>query len=190
MVERLNDKSGVLDIKTIFAIIVLTGLVLLCSGERISAHSLGESFEAVAGAYLIDVGYDPASFEAGFTNRFEFELWDALAEADDYDTRAPALYDLVWVRVLRDKRVQLATGIAKPPYGPVTLLYTFSEPGEYVLSVSYRRGDDTIAEKEFPFFVSQGRSSSSVLTPSILWLCTGVVIGVLLSKVAKRYRIG
>lgn len=147
-------------------------LFLLACAARVDAHGLGASFEATSTPYIVDVGYDPVDFVAGYSSRFGLEL---LNEARDI-----LEYDHAWVRITREGVTVLATGIAKQSLGPTTLLYVFQTPGEYTLHVSYRTEEDVLAEASFPIqVVEDGRFGS--FSP---WIAAAFVAGFLLATVA------
>ena len=113
----------------------------------VQAHSSGLSFEATSTPYIVDIGYDIVSFYAGESVRFDFTLKDE--KTDDEET-----FDHVWIRILRDSKTLLATGIRKQEIGPTTLLFVFPLEGLYTLETSYRSADgEDIAKATFPISV-------------------------------------
>lgn len=142
------------------------------------AHETGASFTATTTQYAIDIGYDPASFVAGQSVRFDFVL-------NEEKTDAPVAFDQVWVRITDADNTLLATGLLHQSIGPTTLLYVFSDPGSYKLESSFRNADgDEIAAATFPIHVQslrQGYWSYGILLNCGV-LIAGVVLGVVLAK--------
>lgn len=163
-------------IRTIQLLFLIAALVPFSQAD---AHALGASFEATSTPYLIDVGYDPEVFETQRSARFDFELRDL--ESRDYVT-----YDHVWVRIIREKRTLLATGVRRQDIGPTTLLYLFGEPGTYMLEVSYRRIDgEEFASTSFPLTVVPGKDDFPTwwIVPSIIALFVGAGISMVLFRI-------
>ncbi|MCE9541465.1 hypothetical protein K8R03_02800 [Candidatus Kaiserbacteria bacterium] len=149
-----------------FAITLLTVCgALLSVTERASAHVVGLSWTATTSPYVIDIGYDPNEFQVGLSARFDFQL----LEEKNSDITA---YDHVWVRLVRNEKTLLATGIRQQQLGPTTLLYSFLDAGTYKIEASFRdkEGND-MAVASFPFSISSSGSGGSVL-PS-----TGIFLG-------------
>jgi len=116
------------------------------------AHSTGESFEKKVGDYLVDIGYDPAIFEAGISNTFSFGLVNAQTE-EEID------FDYVWVRIEQEGQTDFASGIKKQELGATTMIYTFPEITTYDISVRYQKGDEIIAETSVPINVVKSSNS-------------------------------
>ena len=136
---------------------------------QVRAHALGASLEATSSPYFIDIGYDPLEFTTGFNSRFDFELRDLSRDLLDYGH--------VWVRIAQGKRTVLATGIAHQSLGPTTLLYTFDQPGDYTLNVSYREGGDVLAEATFPLKVYPDPEESTVSLAALAAFLGGLIAG-------------
>lgn len=147
------------------------------------AHTLGASLEATSTPYFIDVGYDPDPMETGSSVRFEFELRNSThALITDYD--------YVWVRVVRDRQTHFASGIHRQFLGPTTLLYTFDQPGAYILDVGFRAEEgDEIAHAEFTFDVANPQEKHNikfiVWGPALLAALIGV-FAVLYLRAGRR----
>lgn len=126
-------------------------LVLFCfvllSPIAAQAHGNGASFEREVGPYRVDVGYDPAALSAGAMQVFDIALIDATTENQ-------VKVEEIWVRITGGARTLLASGLRESEFGKTTLLYAMPEDGEYALHVSFRRGQDTLAEASFPFLVA------------------------------------
>ncbi len=165
-----------------------TPLVLLCiliffsSFGVARAHGSGSSFEKVVGAYLVDVGYDPASLEVDSTVRFDFTLRGATSSEE-------IQFSDVWVRIEKEKKTVFASGIHRSEFGKTGLLYTFGEPGTYTIYARFQNNEDTIVETSFPLDVSGASSlegKSWAPDKSVLWGVFGLIVGVVLSFVIKR----
>lgn len=155
--------------RVLFCILLL--FLAVAPYSIVNAHSLGYSLEATSSPFFIDIGYDEPTFEAGRASRFEFEL---RAEED----LAFEHFDHVWVRVMRERKTLLATGVRFQTFGPTTLLYTFPEQGTFALSVSYRTADgEELAANEFSITVVEGERvfpapylvGGVILTPLLLF---------------------
>jgi hypothetical protein len=150
------------------------------------AHTTGAYWHQQEGAYFADVGYDPATFQAGMYTRFDFNI---LHESDNSN----ADFAEVWVRILNKdtKDTLLATGIWHEPIGPTTLLYDFLQPGNYILDTSFRDGSgNEIVDAQFPITVAPGSGSLFWPTISLIIAClcgaSLAIGGVFLSKRFRR----
>lgn len=133
-------------------------LGVLCAPMAAYAHGDEASFEAPAGNYIADIGYDPTVFTAGYYTRFDFNL----KTAKGVDGRAVP-FDEVWVRIKDQDNTYLAAGIRKESVGPTTLLYYFASPGKYSLEASFRNANgDEVAAVSFPIVVSPSATSSQL----------------------------
>lgn len=170
----------------IVGVVVCSLLILSLSTSPAIAHVSGASWNATSTPYIIDVGYTPDRFVAGEYAVFDFLLW-----RDAANVGKPVDFTEAWVRVLRDKETLLATGIRRQQLGPTTLLYTFANPGEYSLSVSFRnQKSDELAAAEFRFKVLS-KDSSWKLGSYLLVLIAlgiGVSIGVGFSKLRNAFK--
>ncbi len=155
---------------------MLVGTCIVLPGFA-AAHAGGASFETESGAYTIDIGYEPETFETARYVRFDFDL---LRED------APAAYDDVWVRVLREDRTEFATGIRRQPVGPTTMLYTFHEAGVYTLEASYRAGGQEIATGSFTVEVAQSEGDRDSYALSVATALMGALFGALVVTVLRR----
>jgi hypothetical protein len=144
--DRMHDRSTLTKASAALALAFLLAPVLA------AAHQGGASWEKEMDGYRIDVGYDPNAHVSGASDVFDFALFDA-------ERLAPVPVDELWVRLVRDERTVLATGLRSDPVVQSTLLYAFEKEGEYVLHVSFRRGGATLAEAAFPFTVAPGERS-------------------------------
>lgn len=134
--------------------IILSSLaaVLLCVPLVAAAHASGVSWEREINGYRIDIGYDPNAQIRGASDVFDFTLYDV-------ERQRPVEADELWVRLVRDGRTVLATGLKSDPVVRSTLLYAFEQEGDYVLHASFRQDGETLAEGEFPFAVALGERS-------------------------------
>jgi hypothetical protein len=163
---------------------------IICVGGAgiVFAHTTGAYWHQADGKYLVDVGYDPSTFQAGIYTRFDFNILHA-SDSSNAD------FAEVWVRILKSdtKDTLLATGIRHEPIGPTTLLYEFLQPGEYLFDASFRDGNgDEIVDAQFPITVAPADGSLFVFTAWILcaFVCGGTVgvAGILLWKRFRRAR--
>ena len=159
-------------------ILSILGIVLACAPFVVRAHNAGASWERSVGNYTIDVGYDPVDIVAGQSVRFDFNLWGDTAKTKTVE------FAEVWTRITQNKDTLLATGIHEQPFGPTTLLYTFVQPGDYVLEVSFRSTNgDEIAAATFPFSGSGGAPK----VPLLFVLVVGI-LGVVLVYAASLFK--
>lgn len=135
------------------------------------AHNSGASLEKSVPPYIVDIGYDPVSPVAGDRLLFDFTLVDTAS------TSIP--FDYVWVRIEKEKRTILATGIAKAAYGPTSLLYAIPEDlsGELQLFVRYQRGDESLAEADFIMSIAPKETPLTDYIPIVGAIVLGCVIG-------------
>lgn len=159
---------------------VCAGTLVLLMAGNVSAHSSEVSFEATSTPYLIDVGYDPEEFMAGYASRFDFDLREESGLITDYD--------YVWVRITKEKRALFATGIERQMLGPTTLVYTFNTPGDYVLHVSYRQGADVMAEASFTFTVLANDAGPVLPRDGLMGFGGGTVFGIAAISIWLRLR--
>lgn len=147
-------------------------LVLLVLGvvQSAHAHALGASFEAQVGEYLVDIGYDPDPPVAEDTLLLDLNLWreQNVSSAD---------FDSAWVRLEQGGKTILATGVARPEFGPMTVLLKLpSEPGEAKLHVRFERKATTdwvVADTSFDFVIAP---SPEAPHPPIVWGIVGFVV--------------
>lgn len=152
---------------------VATIIITLAIPVLLAAHGNGASFERQSGSYLIDIGYEPESPEAGQQIKFDFSL---LRQSDGEEHP----YSHVWVRVLQEDRTVFASGIHRQDIGQTTLLYVFEEEGEYVLEASYRNESGEIASAKFPLTVAPA-DGAFVAEDDVLPALAGLVAGVVLA---------
>ena len=169
---------------------VLSAFVFACvvgfvaSPAIATAHATGASYNQTIGAYTADIGYDPVTFTAGESTRFDFKLWKGATTSGE---EAP--FAQIWIRIVRDKNSVLATGLWDQPIGPTTLLYEFETPGNYVLEASYRdaSGND-IAVASFPISVMAANQNSLLANIAICasLIALGAFAGILVMKYFYR----
>ena len=135
------------------------------------AHNSGASLEKSVPPYIVDIGYDPVSPVAGDRLLFDFTLVDTAS------TSIP--FDYVWVRIEKDSRTILATGIAKAAYGPTSLLYAIPEDlsGELQLFVRYQRDDESLAEADFLLNIAPKEAPLTDYIPVVGSLVLGSMLG-------------
>lgn len=100
--------------------------------SMLSGHNSGASLKKSVSPYIVDIGYDPVSPVAGGRLLFDFTLVDTALMSIPFD--------YVWVRIEKDKRTILATGITKAEYGPTALLFAIPDDlsGEFKLFARYQ----------------------------------------------------
>lgn len=162
-----------------FIYYVLALLFFLGGVSVANAHGTGESFERQVGSYVIDVGYDPATFTTGEPTRFDFGLWNE-------DKTVAADFKTAWVRIARPGKDVLFTGyLGFPSFGSVGMVYVFADSGPYELTARFENNDGTIAEATIPFTVEEGAkgqqvlSQSGVVSGSIGFLLGAIVVWIL-----------
>ena len=138
----------------------------------ILAHGGGESLEKVVGEYKVDIGYDPATLEAGSRSSFDFDLiLNETGERSEFSD--------IWLRIMKGKQTVFASGVHKPSFGNTTMVYTFAEGGEYSLDVRFQNEGGKIAEASFPLTVQSTPSATGLGSGiSFLWLAIGAAMGV------------
>ena len=133
------------------------------------AHVTGASWELKQDGYVVDVGYDPTTFDAGSYTRFDFNL---KKESDSSQVD----FAEVWVRIIKDKDTYLATGLRHEPIGPTTLLYVFPQAGSYTLEASFRTDDGTeLTVASFPISATSDAGTSLSI---VVFLLVGILVGI------------
>lgn len=146
----------------------------------VQAHSGGASFEEKIGEYFIDIGYDPAAPTAGENILLDLNLWKEkdISLAD---------FDSAWVRLEQGGKTILATGVARPEFGTMTVsLKLPSEPGEMTLHVRFEEKGSTepiVAEKSFTFPIAP---SPSAPLPPLVWAIVGFGVGAVVVFLMRR----
>jgi hypothetical protein len=147
------------------------------------AHGSGVSHEATDGAYFIDIGQEPTRLIDTDNAMFDFGLSHA-------DTKEAAPFDHMWVRILKEGDIVLATGIRKQAFGPTTLLYSFPGAGGYSFEVSFRTKDgETMAKTSFSVDVTAAKNSFMSRTWQFLLAFSAVILAFGLYAIlrAKRF---
>jgi len=158
--------------------------VALLAAELAYAHGDGASFEAQVGEYFMDIGYEPEVPVAGETLLLDLNLWreQNVSRAD---------FDSAWVRLSQDGKTVLATGVAKPDLGPMTVLVQLPEDaGDLSLDVRFeKRGleDWVVAEKTFTFS-SESQKSSPLTSENFIQIALGFALGALVAFLGMRAR--
>ena len=156
---------------TLFLVLSFLGTSFLFTNFAL-AHGGGESLEKVVGEYRIDIGYDPAIIEAARPSFFDFDLLFN-------ETGGRSEFSDIWVRIMKGKQTVFASGVHKPSFGNTTMVYTFSEGGEYSIDVRFQNEGGKIAEASFPLTVQSTPSATgSGSGISFLWLVIGAAMGV------------
>ncbi len=152
-------------------VVILVFLFLILSVNSAFSHGFGASFEKTVSKYFIDVGYDPFEMTEGDQTTFSFTiLTDSTKDLVEFDS--------VWVRIMDGKRAILATGIDAGINSAPTLIYTFPREGEYTLFVRFEKGDETLAEADFPMtVVREEEDGLGKLVPLVSVAC-GILIGI------------
>jgi len=126
---------------------------VVASPLSVSAHNVGRSFEQEVGNYFIDIGSSELSIRAGEPAAFDFDI---LAK----DSKEPAPFASVWVRVEDGRKLLFAGGIAKASIGKTVMTYSFPHKGAFTLSVRFQSEGGSLAEASFPLTVEQPLSAS------------------------------
>lgn len=168
---KFFDLSTASGIAAVCAITLALSMGLLFSPTLIHAHNSGASLEKLVPPYIVDIGYDPVSPVAGDRLLFDFTLVDTAS------TSIP--FDYVWVRIEKDGRTILATGITKATYGPTSLLYAIPDDlaGELKLFARYQKGDDSLAEADFILVVAPKEVPITAYIPLAVAAASGCMIG-------------
>ena len=148
----------------------LLGMVLMFPGLAFT-HGTGQSLEKVLGEYRVDIGYSPPILEARDPSIFDFDL---LLD----ETSERAVFSGIWVRIVQGKKTVFATGIHKPDFGNITMVYSFPEKGDYELIVRFQNEGEKIVEGSFPIEV-QGGVETSEPGISFPWFAIGIFIGII-----------
>ncbi|HEY9480880.1 MAG TPA: hypothetical protein VIR98_01435 [Candidatus Paceibacterota bacterium] len=128
-------------------------VTILCASfpSFVLAHSTGESFEKVIGAYKVDIGYGDAA--PGEAATFDLKLFDASGES-----KIP--FDNAWVRIERDGKTFFAGPIANQTFGVPAFSIAFPTEGSYEVSVRFTNGQNVLAEATFPYQVEADEDAS------------------------------
>lgn len=116
-------------------------------------HGFGQSYEEVVDGYQVDIAYDPPTIASGESMRLDFAIYDE-------KSGVPIEFSDVWLRIEKEKRTVFASGIHRPEFGPIGVLYTFPEEGIYTVSVRFQRDEEALTEVTFPLEILKGEGSS------------------------------
>lgn len=180
---KFFDLSTASGVAAVCAATITLSISLLLSPVVIHAHNSGASLEKLVPPYIVDIGYDPVSPVAGDRLLFDFTLVDTAS------TSIP--FDYVWVRIEKDSRTILATGITKATYGPTSLLYAIPDDlsGELKLFARYQKGDDSLAEADFILAVAPKEVPITAYVPLVVAAITGCAFGLAALWVYTRRRV-
>lgn len=169
-------------LRIVYGALIVLGAFHVVFPEVLYAHNSGASLEKSVPPYIVDIGYDPVSPVAGDRLLFDFTLVDTAS------TSIP--FDYVWVRIEKDKRTILATGITKAEYGPTSLLFAIPDDlsGELKLFARYQRDDDALAEADFTMMVAPKKTPISAYVPLGVATVVGCVLGIGATGVLMRRR--
>jgi len=156
---------------------LLLATMLFVTPFFIFGHATGESLEQEVDGYLIDIGYSVTEFIANSAVVFEFNLLNENDEFVDYSN--------VWLRIVKDDRTILATGIHNAEFGGARITYIFTEPGAYEISARYEEGVDSIAEATFPIEVLPNPNGGSG-NVNIIFLVIAGIVGIGVGAIATR----
>jgi len=145
--------------------------VLFVGIALVRAHGSGASFEKQVDDVLIDVGYSVEEFSTDSSVVFDFGLKDS--------TETKVLFTDVWVRIVKDTSTVFATGVHNARLGGAIMTYTFSESGNYELSVRYQNDGESVAAAVFPLSVEKSSNGKGDEISSLKNLILGF-LGVLL----------
>jgi hypothetical protein len=146
------------------------------------AHTSGASYEQLVGEYQIDIGYDPPAPFGGDRLVFDFGTFSRNGE--------PADFDYVWVRIEDDVRTVLATGVVQAEFGPTSLLYSLPNDaeGEYRVHARYQKGNEVLAEVEFPIQILRSPEITRELRNRIILDGLVILLAISALLVAVRYK--
>jgi len=181
---KLQYTSTVSVTASTYAAFLVISACLLFSPGVIFAHNSGASLEKSVPPYIVDIGYDPVRPVAGDRLLFDFTLVDTAS------TSIP--FDYVWVRIEKDKRTILATGVTKAEYGPTSLLYAIPDDlsGEMKLFARYQKGDAALAEADFTLSISPKEVPLTSYIPSGITAVSGCALGFGVALMLTRRRYG
>lgn len=144
------------------------------------AHNLGASHEEIVGQYLIDIGYDPIAPVGGDQLLLDLNLWDKEKEQ-------AVEFSSAWVRIEREGKTLLATGVHRPEFGAMTVLTRLPpEGGEVLVSVRFESGLESIAETRFPLTVAPEEKPAIGVRESF-FIGAGVLCGVIFTLLYLFY---
>lgn len=153
---------------------VLVSLIIFLSySVLVSAHGTGASFEKNIGNYKVDIGYDPMTFSAGQSQRFDFNIYDTKSDS-------PVNFSDVWVLISQGNKTVFAGGIYKSDLGVAGMTFVFPKEGDYILDVRFENNSNTIVEVTFPITVLEGEVSGTNVSTnksSFLGLLVSAIIG-------------
>lgn len=148
----------------LFLLVVCT---LFLASHAVQAHGVGIELTSQSGAFTVDIATNASEFSTRTPTLFDFSLL-SIAE------QAPADFDTLWVQIKRGEHVELVGTLSALQKKKPTLLYRFSEAGEYTLRALYYKKEELIAEGSFSLEVS-GDDEKKDTFPIIL--ITGVLLG-------------
>lgn len=158
--------------KNILIITGLTALFLMVGLVGVStvlAHSFGKSIEKEVDGYLVDIGYNAQSFEAGDPVRLDLNL---LKDGD------PVEFSDVWLRINKGPKTIIAGNLGRPPLGKTGITLVMPEGGDYTFNARFMNDGETIVEFSDSLSVSgSAGGSSQSLTKLIIIGIIGVLAG-------------
>ena len=137
-------------------------ILILNSGNLVSAHGTGATFEEEKDGYFVDIGYsEPAPVELQ-PLRFDFSTHVATTSEAASDDE---VFTDVWVRIAQDRTLFFSGGINKPNFGPTGFTYIFPQAGEYQITARFQNDGETVVESTFPLIVAAETPSKKPLDP-------------------------
>lgn len=147
--------------------------------SNVFAHGFGKSLEAQVDGYLVDIGYDPENGTALQTHVYDISLLNS-------ETKEAVEFTDVWVRISKDKKTYLATGISKARIGKTTLAYIYPDAGNYQMSVRFQNGKDKIVETVFDLSVVENKDQSKTKIPSWGFVLVGLFLGGIITFITRK----
>lgn len=132
---------------------LLFGIALVSAYDAQAHGPETSSLEKRVGEYLVDIGHSPQVISAGSSITFDFNLLNAKTEEQ-------LSFTDIWVRIERERQTIFASGLHKPQFGALTMIYTFPRGGGYDLKIRFQKENEALAEATFPFSVAASAASS------------------------------
>lgn len=160
----------------------IVSLLLFLSPALAFAHGDRPSFEAKAGPYLIDIGYDNIGFRPGEEVVLDFDLFT------ESGALAFAPFTTIDVTVTKDERTVLTEQLTNEPTHIPTFSLTFPQSGEYTLGVSYKQNGEELAFAVFPVSVQENNGAPGRIMNVANYVIAIVLVLVALYAILQSWR--
>ena len=153
----------------LFLLLLFTFLLLFANGlETQAVQEVGE--------YTFELGYEPTSPVARERTVFSIIIHDAADE--------PVATPL-WIQIADEDNILLSsTHFHTDTEGPLLLVYTFPNPGEYEMTVSFSKNNQQILTR-FPLTIASPKPHIASITDILYWIIVFVLLVAILGILSR-----